>query len=306
MTDVWGEDRPTRRQLAFDVVTALVFAAVMLLVHVGLGLTAPVAVVLLAAALAVRRLSWQAMSLLGFAAAVTQVAGDTIAYLANTAYAVLFLTLGAHQDGRVRRFGLVAAGVAVTVAALFGATRGWPDLAAPDVREPGTSLVERLTTAVALGSSAAVFCLGGWAWGYLRWQQRQSVQARVDARVEAVERARIADLFEVEQERRRIAADMHDVVAHSWAVVAAQSDGARYACGTTRLARSRRSRSLVRRPGPRWPTCARSSPSSATPTCSPARRGAHSRTSCSNACGRRGWRSSSPRAAPRTSRRSSR
>ncbi|MEO6511927.1 MAG: histidine kinase, partial [Nocardioides sp.] len=33
---------------------------------------------------------------------------------------------------------------------------------------------------------------------------------------------------EQEQERGRIAADMHDLVAHSWAVVAAQADGARY------------------------------------------------------------------------------
>ncbi len=32
----------------------------------------------------------------------------------------------------------------------------------------------------------------------------------------------------LEQERVRIAADMHDVIAHSWAVVAAQADGARY------------------------------------------------------------------------------
>ena len=33
----------------------------------------------------------------------------------------------------------------------------------------------------------------------------------------------------VEQERTRIARDMHDVVAHSLAVVIAQADGARYA-----------------------------------------------------------------------------
>jgi signal transduction histidine kinase len=33
----------------------------------------------------------------------------------------------------------------------------------------------------------------------------------------------------LEQERTRIAADMHDLVAHTWAVVAAQADGARYA-----------------------------------------------------------------------------
>ena len=40
------------------------------------------------------------------------------------------------------------------------------------------------------------------------------------------ERRRLRDLYEQEQERGRIAADMHDLVAHSWAVVAAQADGA--------------------------------------------------------------------------------
>jgi signal transduction histidine kinase len=43
-----------------------------------------------------------------------------------------------------------------------------------------------------------------------------------------VERRRLEQLYEEEQQRARIAADMHDVVAHSWAVVAAQADGARY------------------------------------------------------------------------------
>jgi signal transduction histidine kinase len=74
----------------------------------------------------------------------------------------------------------------------------------------------------------AVVTGGGWVAGFVRWQNRQGVQARVDAQLEAAERRRLSDLYDIEQERRRIAADMHDVVAHSWAVVAAQSDGARY------------------------------------------------------------------------------
>jgi signal transduction histidine kinase len=69
---------------------------------------------------------------------------------------------------------------------------------------------------------------GGWAAGLLRRQRMQAVQARVDATVAAVDRRRLEQLYEQEQERARIAADMHDVVAHSWAVVAAQADGARY------------------------------------------------------------------------------
>lgn len=221
MTDVWGDQRPTSRQLVLDASVATLFGLGMLAIHVSLGTGAAVATVLLAVGLGLRRVSWQAMSAFAFAGSVAQVVGSDIAYLANIAYAVFFLTLGSHRDVRVRRFGLTAALVAVLGAALYGATR---TAAGEDVGGFGT-----LAAAVGLGSTAAVFCVGGWAWGYLRWQQRQSVQARVDAQLEAVERRRVTELYDIEQERRRIAADMHDVVAHSWAVVAAQSDGARYA-----------------------------------------------------------------------------
>ncbi|ROS62146.1 signal transduction histidine kinase [Frigoribacterium sp. PhB160] len=55
--------------------------------------------------------------------------------------------------------------------------------------------------------------------------------ARAENEVARVEReaARAERDIAVEQERNRIARDMHDVVAHSLAVVIAQADGARYA-----------------------------------------------------------------------------
>lgn len=55
---------------------------------------------------------------------------------------------------------------------------------------------------------------------------QSSRQAQAQAEVEAKEAER--DVI-IEQERNRIARDMHDVVAHSLAVVIAQADGARYA-----------------------------------------------------------------------------
>ena len=79
-----------------------------------------------------------------------------------------------------------------------------------------------------MATAAAVVLLGGWLAGYVRWQRREALRARVDARLRAAEERRLRDLVALEQERVRIAADMHDVVAHSWAVVAAQADGARY------------------------------------------------------------------------------
>ncbi|WP_175988346.1 sensor histidine kinase [Microbacterium tenebrionis] len=64
--------------------------------------------------------------------------------------------------------------------------------------------------------------LGGFGWRMvLRWRATRDAQAR--AEVAAAE----------EQERVRIARDMHDVVAHSLAVIIAQSDGARYAAASS-------------------------------------------------------------------------
>lgn len=216
---MWGDQRATRRQLTLDIGGAVLFGLVMLAIHVSLGSSASIATVLLAVALAIRRVSWQVMSGFALAASVAQVLGPNIAYLANVAYAVFFFTLGSHRDARVRRFGLVSAAVAVLGAATYGLLHGAANVGG----------FKGLFTAVGLGATAALFVFGGWAMGYFRWQGRQTVQARIDAQLEAVERRRVTELYDIEQERRRIAADMHDVVAHSWAVVAAQSDGARYA-----------------------------------------------------------------------------
>ena len=218
MTDVWGDARPTRRQVVFDIVTGALFAAVMGPLHGSLGTAAAISAVLLGVALAVRRLSWQAMSAVAIASAIVQVASGQVAYGADPGYAVLFFTLGAHRSSTVRRWGLGCAAVATVVAGIFLAAQP---------RATGTPLT---TFALSAGFAAltAVVTAGGWVGGFVRWQNRQGVQARVDAQLEAAERRRLGDLYDIEQERRRIAADMHDVVAHSWAVVAAQSDGARY------------------------------------------------------------------------------
>ncbi len=70
----------------------------------------------------------------------------------------------------------------------------------------------------------------------LPWTLGLLVRTRIDAResraaqLAAQREAEIAEQdVIVEQERNRIARDMHDVVAHSLAVVIAQADGARYA-----------------------------------------------------------------------------
>ena len=215
---MWGDERPTRRQLVFDLGTGLAFAVLMGVLHGTIGLAAGVAAALVGCALAVRRLSWRAMSVVAIGAAVLQVVTAQVAYLSDAGYAVLFFTLGAHRSAAVRRWGLGCAVLATVVAGGF------------QVVQPRPTSTALTTVALSAGFAAltAVVTGGGWVAGFVRWQNRQAVQARVDAQLEAAERRRLIDLYDVEQERRRIAADMHDVVAHSWAVVAAQSDGARY------------------------------------------------------------------------------
>ena len=97
MTDVWGDARPTRRHVVFDIVTGVLFAAVMGPLHGSLGVAAAISAVLLGVALAVRRLSWQALSAVAIASAIVQVTSGQVAYGADPGYAVLFFTLGARR-----------------------------------------------------------------------------------------------------------------------------------------------------------------------------------------------------------------
>lgn len=69
-----------------------------------------------------------------------------------------------------------------------------------------------------------------WLLGVLRAVSNRAVQERISARV-AAEQARHA--IAVEEERSRIARDMHDVVAHSLTVMIAQAEGARVVAEST-------------------------------------------------------------------------
>lgn len=103
--------------------------------------------------------------------------------------------------------GLVAAVFMVFVGGVsFGAGTGW----------------EQVTTGTLLLALSAMALGFAWVCGLL-WRvilrARRTRAAQLQAESLAVE----------EQERVRIARDMHDIVAHSLAVVIAQADGARYA-----------------------------------------------------------------------------
>ena len=80
--------------------------------------------------------------------------------------------------------------------------------------------------------AAGTTVLGATLGGYLR----RIVRVRDEAALERARRLEVerdaAVTVAAEQERRRIARDLHDVVAHSLTVVVAQADGGRYAART--------------------------------------------------------------------------
>jgi signal transduction histidine kinase len=206
--DLWGErSRPRPGQLVFDVVSAAVFTALSVVPAAQQGGLLVAAAAAMGLALAVRRLAWPAMVALATVAGVCQLVAGELTLLADLGFVPVFFVLGAHPRAAVRRFGLAAVGGSATMLAVA-------------VGAGGVDAVGGVTTPVEVGGSAAMAVLvagGGWAAGYVRWQSRARVSAQVQAGLE--------------QERARIAADMHDLVAHTWAVVAAQADGARYALG---------------------------------------------------------------------------
>lgn len=206
--------------LVVDLVIAGVFAAMMMPLELGLGrmvdhnaLSTAVVTLLMAGALAVRRLSPGLALGLAWAGAIAQMAfGRAPSPVDLAIFAVLFAA-AAYGSRLVLWLGFASAlvgGLVITLYLFAG------PFAADAVN------VSVITTAVAV-MIASTFALGlSWTIGALVRTARRS-RANRDARERAEAEAT------AEQERVRIARDMHDIVAHSLAVVIAQADGARYA-----------------------------------------------------------------------------
>lgn len=220
VVDVWAvAGSAARRQFVLDLVSAAFFGVILVVLLAVAGQwVGVITVVLLAGALALRHRLVAVMVVLAVAAALVQVITTQVIFVADAGYAVLFFGLGASPRHRWRVFGLSAAVVAAVVAGVF---QGWQAGRSQSVKAG-------VVGGVIFAAVTLLFTVGGWAAGYIRCLNRRSVQTEVDAQLDAVERHRLQEAFDQEQERARIATDMHDVVAHSWAVVAAQADGARY------------------------------------------------------------------------------
>lgn len=203
--------RLTVTQLVVDVGLALFCVAVrftMLVESDWIGLV----VVLMGAALALRRLSPGLALAVAWVGATVQMLAGMTPDASNLAIVAVLYTTARYGTRPVRWLGLASAGLGALVATIY-LTSG-PGLGLPDSRVLLGAILTFVGSSAVLGLS--------WTLGLLALTWRTAVDSRRD-------RAAAQREVIVEQERNRIARDMHDVVAHSLAVVIAQADGARYA-----------------------------------------------------------------------------
>ena len=219
----------SRGQLTTDIVLAAVFG-LLCLPFALLG--APVDLVVLVAflaALAVRRLSPGWALGIAWGAAVLQMATLRDLQLYDAAVLGVLYSTAAHGGRVVKWAGLASAGVGAVVAtAYLGVAKPVLGAATPIGGNPWGTLFAAGFLFVA---SIAVLVLA-WTAGLLARSIRDSREVRRREDLANRERALVEYRYAVEQERNRIARDMHDVVAHSLAVVIAQADGARFAART--------------------------------------------------------------------------
>lgn len=208
----------TQYQLVIDVVIAVLFGLAVVpsellnpaVAHPVGGLAGAVVGLMFAGSLAVRRASPGGSLAIAWVAAVVQMALLLSPRPSDLAiFAVLYVT-AAYGSRTVYWSGFASAIVGAVV------ITGYVFLAA------GALAIATLPTAVAVLIAALFALLLSWTVGALA---RTAVRARETRLAQQRAEAEAA----TEQERVRIARDMHDVVAHSLAVVIAQADGARYA-----------------------------------------------------------------------------
>jgi len=145
---------------------------------------------------------------------------------------MLFAT-AAYGSNRVKWLGLASAGAGAFLGTIYVLIGGFitpaTTLGLDLIYDLASQLPQILSIAViGFFSALAVFVLS-WTLGFLTRTWRSARESRVAQAVAEAEQAEAQREVGIEQERTRIARDMHDVVAHSLAVVIAQADGARYA-----------------------------------------------------------------------------
>ncbi|MCU1578365.1 MAG: sensor histidine kinase [Rhodoglobus sp.] len=211
-------------QLAVDVGIAV--ACLLLRWAIGLG-SFPlwVVVIAMAGALALRRASPGLALAIAWAGAVIQMSTHLPPDISNIAVLAVLFTTARYGGRRTSWLGLASAIVGAILATAYMLVTPYIGIGVGNsagFRLPG---LPQVFGAATIGLAAALALLGlSWTLGLLA---RTWSTARESRRSQAAAEQTVV----VEQERNRIARDMHDVVAHSLAVVIAQADGARYATG---------------------------------------------------------------------------
>ena len=218
--------RLTTTQLVVDVVLGAVWALLN-----GAPAVENVGAMLLAlgmgAVVAIRRMSPPLALALAWVVSLGQVVSGLAPLPADLAILPMLFACAAYGSRRVRwlAFGSSFVGAAIaTLSVAFPGVVGFLSSSHEDFgftfRYDTDSLRSGILVAALFAFTATMFLLS-WTAGvlYRTWRQSRANRA---AALEA-EREVAA-----EQERTRIARDMHDIVAHSLAVVVAQADGARY------------------------------------------------------------------------------
>jgi signal transduction histidine kinase len=193
--------------------------------------SSPLTLMLLAVltvALAVRRLSPALALAIAWLAAIAQMLAGLPVLATDLAILAVLYATAAYAERFVRWAGLASVGVGALLAAgyLSVTQRGATSIADAVAQGDVAGLVWLMVATFV----ACLAVLGlSWTLGLLMrtWQTARAGRLSQNRAVEE-QRAAQRDVV-VEQERNRIARDMHDVVAHSLAVVIAQADGARYA-----------------------------------------------------------------------------
>jgi signal transduction histidine kinase len=184
----------------------------------GLPPAGVLALLLFGAVLALRRVSPALALAVAWAAAVLQMAASLPPDVADLAILPL-LYATARYGGRIVKWAGLASAVLGAVVATAYLTFG------PALRQPGTPApVGAQLSAIFLIYAASIAGLLA-----LSWTLGLLAKTWATARESRLRQATAERETRVQQQRTRIARDMHDVVAHSLAVVIAQADGARYA-----------------------------------------------------------------------------
>ncbi|MET0932424.1 MAG: sensor histidine kinase [Mycetocola sp.] len=213
-------------QITVDIVVAGVFGLILGAVELPLSDgTVPVLVTFgMAGSLAVRRLAPGLSLAVAWLTVLVQLANGLHAVPSNVAILFVLYATGCYGVGFVKWAGLASAIGGGAIAATYTSFRAYGIDFTSITNLPGVVIGSMV------GSVAAIFVFVlAWTVGLLVHTSRSAKEEAV-RRLQAQQEQRLAQQsVVVEQERNRIARDMHDVVAHSLAVVIAQADGARYA-----------------------------------------------------------------------------